>query len=141
MTNNDITGVSSLVVATMIGCRRVILSDAALATIAEALEDYAARMDTPDDSAQVFLLAEIIRNTEDGALDMPSVAENGEPNPYTRALLDDLRAAGAVIVWTPATWCITATRPARTSGTWWSAGASGRACSMGTPGGACPWRT
>ena len=98
MTSNDITGVSSLRVATMIGCRRVILSDAALATIAEALEDYAARMDTPDDSAQVFLLAEIIRNTEDGALDMPSVAENGEPNPYTRALLDDLRAAGAVIV-------------------------------------------
>ena len=97
MTSNDTTGVSSLRVATMIGSRRVILNDAALATIAEALEDYAARMDTPGDSSQVFLLAQIIRNTEDGALDMPNTDENGEPNPYTRALLDDLRDAGAVI--------------------------------------------
>lgn len=97
MTSNDTTGVSSLRVATMIGSRRVILNDAALATIAEALEDYADRLDRPGDSSQVFLLAQIIRNTEDGALDMPNTDENGEPNPYTRALLDDLRDAGAVI--------------------------------------------
>ena len=97
MSAADTTGVSSLRVATMIGSRRVILNDAALATIAEALEDYAARMETPGDSSQVFLLAQIIRNTEDGALDMPNTDENGEPNPYTRALLDDLRDAGAVI--------------------------------------------
>jgi hypothetical protein len=97
MTSNGTTGVSSLRVATMIGSRRVILNDDALAIIAEALEDYAERMDTPGDSSQVFLLAQIIRNTEDGALDMPNTDENGEPNPYTRALLDELRDAGAVI--------------------------------------------
>ena len=97
MTAADTTGVSSLRVATMIGSRRVILNDDALATIAEALEDYAERMDTPGDSSHVFLLAQIIRNTEDGALDMPNTDENGEPNPYTRALLDELRDAGAVI--------------------------------------------
>ena len=97
MSAADTTGVSSLRVATMIGSRRVILSDAALATIAEALEDYAARMDTPGDSSQVFLLAQIIRNTEDGALDMPVMAESGKRNGYTRSLVDALRAAGAVI--------------------------------------------
>ena len=97
MSAADTTGVSSLRVATMIGSRRVILNDAALATIAEALEDYADRVACADCAPQVFLLAQIIRNTEDGALDMPNTDENGEPNPYTRALLDDLRDAGAVI--------------------------------------------
>ena len=97
MSAADTTGVSSLRVATMIGSRRVILNDAALATIAEALEDYAARLDTPGDSSQVFLLAEIIRNTEDASLDMPVMAESGKRNDYTRSLVDALRDAGAVI--------------------------------------------